>query len=435
MQGLLPKNLRLGKNHTIALDMWAVGSILHVMVTLETPFTEDPDDNVSTASCDTTSDIQTTDMVQFLKFCYGDIEFPTEKLVESKLSREGIDFITKLLVADPRLRMTAAESLNHNWLVDLALLERQAKLERQRFEAEALKKIVDAQIKRYRNQVEADRAEKIRLRKLEEQRRKEARRMRKEEGRKREEEGQKRKEEERRQEAQRIEAIERERSKNETPLGFENIEELQRTAGWEAMTEEERIIQAEVQRRREAERRELERAELEKQAAELQRRIAEIAEEKEARRARRRARRSDKEHEEREARRKAERSKERETERERARREEVEYVRKNAGLDTVEKKKKTKKRYSTFDPLPTDPIPGFIERTWVVPFGIPMLIETPPTPPPGIPRFPHRLHCEGSYFPQGFENTDPSFKFTPADISVVPHDGTCQVSGDVLETS
>ena len=90
-------------------------------------------------------------------------------------------------------------------------------------------------------------------------------------------------------------------------------------------------------------------------------------------------------------------SKERENERERARREEVEFIRKNAGLD--EKPRSRSKRSVSFaEPLKNPYM--FVERSWTVPGGVPMLIQTPPTPPPGTPRTATVVHVDPkSYFP------------------------------------
>lgn len=189
---------------------------------------------------------------------------------------------------------------------------------------------------------------------------------------------------------------------------------------WQHISEEDRMINAEVQRRRGLEREGEKLSELEKKAAELQRLIAAAAEaavaEKETRRARRQARRDDPGYKEREARRSRERSKVRETETEKARREEIEFVRKNAGLD----KRKERKRYNVADRLPTQDIPGFVEGSWTVPFGVPTLIQTPPSPPPGTLKYPNVLHCEGSYFPEVASQLPQDYVVSPDIFMVQP---------------
>ncbi|KAG0639028.1 hypothetical protein HOY80DRAFT_886937, partial [Tuber brumale] len=165
----------------------------------------------------------------------------------------------------------------------------------------------------------------------------------------------------------------------------------------EQTAEEERLIQMEVDRRLAAERAEQARIELEAKAAELKAQMAVLAaQQKEAREARRRKRKADPNYREREVSRNRERSRERETEREKARREQVEMIRKNAGLD--EKPSKSKRSVS-FAQLPTEPV-EFIERSWTVPGGVPMLVQTAPTPPPGTPKAELLIHVDPStYFP------------------------------------
>ena len=161
--------------------------------------------------------------------------------------------------------------------------------------------------------------------------------------------------------------------------------------------EEERLIQMEVDRRLAAERAERERIDLEAKAAELKAQMAILAtQQKEARETRRRKRKADPNYGVREASRNRERSKERETEREKARREQVEMFRKNAGLD--EKPSKSKRNVS-FAELPTKPV-EFVEPSWTVPGGVPKLVQTAPTPPPGTPKTPLLVHVDpDSYFP------------------------------------
>jgi len=159
--------------------------------------------------------------------------------------------------------------------------------------------------------------------------------------------------------------------------------------------EEERLIQEEVDRRLAAERAERERIDLEAKAAELKAQVAALRQ-REVREARRRKRKADPNYGEREASRNRERSRERETEREKARREEVQLIRKNAGLD--EKPSKSKRSVS-FAELPMEPV-EFVEPSWTVPGGVPMLVQTAPTPPPGTPKTPLLVHVDpDSYFP------------------------------------
>jgi len=131
-----------------------------------------------------------------------------------------------------------------------------------------------------------------------------------------------------------------------------------------------------------------ERIRLLKQQAELEALIAKTK--KAAIKNKRRRNRSTSEYKEKEQQRRLSRSQEREAERAEARKAEVEYVRKKLGLDAAVE---TKTNIVTF------PDKDMIDRfgNWENWKGqVPRLIETPPTPAPGMQRGEPRVHCEGS---------------------------------------
>lgn len=86
---------------------------------LET-FTDDDSSNVPSSG--TASDEWETipleiDTALLRDFCHGVVEFPVESLEKSNVSESGKGFVKKLLVADPKSRMSAADALESPWLL------------------------------------------------------------------------------------------------------------------------------------------------------------------------------------------------------------------------------------------------------------------------------------------------------------------------------
>lgn len=122
--GLLPKK---GRNlYTNAVDIWALGCLVHKILTLETPFLEKLDTEATGLDSDFTglgSTAQTpqTDMNLFHAFCSGSISLPTE-ILQSQVNSRGVDFVKSLLVPDPGLRISPKDALNHRWMFDFPLI-------------------------------------------------------------------------------------------------------------------------------------------------------------------------------------------------------------------------------------------------------------------------------------------------------------------------
>lgn len=112
---LLPKKLKLRNSYTNAVDMWALGCLVHEILTSETPFLES--DLYSTMCSDTDISEPQTDLAMISNFCQGGIGFPVEALEKSEADKDAINFIEKLMVPNPRLRMSARKALQHTWLV------------------------------------------------------------------------------------------------------------------------------------------------------------------------------------------------------------------------------------------------------------------------------------------------------------------------------
>jgi len=84
---------------TLAADMWSLGVTTYALLTGFSPFGGD------------------TDQETFCNISNADIDFPDELFED--VSEEAVDFIRKLLVKDPKERLTAKECLKHPWLANL----------------------------------------------------------------------------------------------------------------------------------------------------------------------------------------------------------------------------------------------------------------------------------------------------------------------------
>lgn len=115
-----PKSTR-GNEYTNAVDLWALGCLVHQILTSRIPFTLVELESTSQESgilipSSRTKRLDTRfNMTHFAAFCDG-ADFPSEDLQNSQVSRSGVDFVMRLLVVDPESRMSAAEALNHPWL-------------------------------------------------------------------------------------------------------------------------------------------------------------------------------------------------------------------------------------------------------------------------------------------------------------------------------
>lgn len=116
--GILPYKYRLTEHsYTHNIDIWALGVIVHEMLTLEIPFRETytPPYSDLTLSVAATGE-QTVDMAQLYEYCKGAIVFPCDSLQRASVSADGIDFVKSLMVVDPAGRASAAVSLASRWV-------------------------------------------------------------------------------------------------------------------------------------------------------------------------------------------------------------------------------------------------------------------------------------------------------------------------------
>lgn len=122
--GLLPRNLNTrGNSYTYAVDLWAAGAIIHLMLTSEIPFSEtyqDMDASMSLISgLDTstgdTSSSTTMDMALIVDYCRDLVPFPEQGLSDNMVSDSGITLVKSLMVAQPSNRLFAVHALKSTW--------------------------------------------------------------------------------------------------------------------------------------------------------------------------------------------------------------------------------------------------------------------------------------------------------------------------------
>lgn len=116
--GLLPRDwFKRGNSYTDAIDLWALGAIVHQMLTSEIPFrdTYQPSflSEFDLSSSNTNS--PTLDMGLIVDYCRAAKPFPTGSLLNKRVNRNGIEFVTSVMAANPRDRLTAVAALKCVW--------------------------------------------------------------------------------------------------------------------------------------------------------------------------------------------------------------------------------------------------------------------------------------------------------------------------------
>lgn len=116
--GMLPHAYRsAGNSYTNNIDIWALGAIVHEMLTLEIPFLDKysyrhPDLTLSVSP----SAEQTVDTGLLYEYCKGANPFPCESLRTAGVTEDGIDFVKSLMVVNPTGRASAAVALASKWI-------------------------------------------------------------------------------------------------------------------------------------------------------------------------------------------------------------------------------------------------------------------------------------------------------------------------------
>jgi serine/threonine protein kinase len=86
-----------GATYGFEADMWSVGVVAYVLLTGDYPWSGD-----HSAMC--------------REIAAGQVNYAKHKAVWSALSPAAMAFVSRLIVLEPRARMTAAEALQHEWL-------------------------------------------------------------------------------------------------------------------------------------------------------------------------------------------------------------------------------------------------------------------------------------------------------------------------------
>lgn len=126
---LLPPRLRSrGRlEYTNAVDIWALGVVIYEILASKGPFQICPPDNQpQTLSAEShysgvapMRGAFPVDTFLLSEFCKGNMAFPTVSLRKTETSQTVIKFVQKLLVADPKSRMTAADGLGNPWMLEI----------------------------------------------------------------------------------------------------------------------------------------------------------------------------------------------------------------------------------------------------------------------------------------------------------------------------
>lgn len=119
---ILPRHMMTtGRNsYSNLVDLWALGAVVHQILTSEIPFQDMYDDlGISLSSLDmgsTSTRCATIDMRLLYGYCQGLQSFPTKSFQQCAVSRDGVYFVQSLMAADPRERVSASEALKSDWL-------------------------------------------------------------------------------------------------------------------------------------------------------------------------------------------------------------------------------------------------------------------------------------------------------------------------------
>lgn len=117
--GILPKKFRTKDSYTKVVDIWALGTVVHEILTSEIPFLEieEEEDDITFISGIPTNVMSMIDMGLLMNYCNGLETFPVASLHRNGVSAEGIDFVKSLMVVNPKDRVSAADALKSPWIV------------------------------------------------------------------------------------------------------------------------------------------------------------------------------------------------------------------------------------------------------------------------------------------------------------------------------
>lgn len=117
--GLLPRDA-IAKTYTNEIDIWALGCIVHELLTGEIPFLDSKEYFV-TESTESESDdapMPQTDVGALKEFCDGLTEFPSDGMRRSGVSDAAEECVRSMLVVIPKFRVAAKDALQSAWLLE-----------------------------------------------------------------------------------------------------------------------------------------------------------------------------------------------------------------------------------------------------------------------------------------------------------------------------
>ncbi|KAI5838285.1 kinase-like domain-containing protein [Morchella snyderi] len=109
LPGLKGKRRQQNAHIGYALDIWSLGALVHELLTSYIPFFDRVESDseseemtdVQAVKSSTSTFRQFFDSTSLHEFCHQEIEFPTNRLLESGVNSEGIAFVKSLLLANP----------------------------------------------------------------------------------------------------------------------------------------------------------------------------------------------------------------------------------------------------------------------------------------------------------------------------------------------
>lgn len=115
--GLLPRRLRTdGQIYNASVDIWALGAIVHQVLTSQIPFLELGDGTGDSSYY--TSPEWSLDGELLLDYCAERVTFPVASLITQGASANAIDFVKSLMIPDPKKRLSAVDALGSVWLAE-----------------------------------------------------------------------------------------------------------------------------------------------------------------------------------------------------------------------------------------------------------------------------------------------------------------------------
>lgn len=101
-------------------DVWALGIITYQLMTSKHPFFL-PKAGETPSKMNGSWGITTVNLTTLRDYCNG-APFPMEDLTITGMSVEGVGLVKRMLRADPKERVSAAEALEDEWFVDQKLV-------------------------------------------------------------------------------------------------------------------------------------------------------------------------------------------------------------------------------------------------------------------------------------------------------------------------